>query len=466
MAVWQTIVLAAFLATGSDVQLLNFTGSQCPHCQKMEPVLGQLEQQGIAIKDINVEQHVDIARRFRVEAIPTYIVLVNGQEAGRVVGATSYDKLLALVPHGKTTPEITETAVRGQSPEVANPPENRLNSMFSKGNGAPSNTNNTELTAVQARALAASVRLKVEDARGHSIGSGTIIDIHDKEALLITCGHIFRQSAGKGKIVVELFQPQMEQVTGELIGYDLERDVALVSFTSQQQLTATQVAGISHKIAANENVFTIGCDHGTEPTVRPTQVKSVNRYTGFPNIEVAGTPADGRSGGGLFTTTGELIGICNAADATDNEGVYAGLPTVHWQLDRVGLASLYNAANNENFAVANANYEAPVRELAAVQPPPVFTQEQVPANRLPSEASDLEVICIVRSRKNPEAKRQIYVLDNVSHQLLRDMAHSSVDPTTKADLLLQSERQSEPQIATRPIQPNAPIVRGQSADRR
>ena len=62
-----------------------------------------------------------------------------------------------------------------------------------------------------ARLVAASVRLRVEDPDGHSCGSGTIIDARGGEALILTCGHIFRDSQGKGRIEVDLFGPSGPQ---------------------------------------------------------------------------------------------------------------------------------------------------------------------------------------------------------------------------------------------------------------
>ena len=63
--------------------------------------------------------------------------------------------------------------------------------------------------------IAASVRLRVEDPDGRSCGSGTIIDARQGEALILTCGHIFRDSKGKGPIEVDLFGPGgVQRVTG------------------------------------------------------------------------------------------------------------------------------------------------------------------------------------------------------------------------------------------------------------
>ena len=44
----------------------------------------------------------------------------------------------------------------------------------------------------------------MEDANGHSYGTGTIIDARGGEALVLTCGHIFRDSDGKGPITIDL----------------------------------------------------------------------------------------------------------------------------------------------------------------------------------------------------------------------------------------------------------------------
>ena len=85
----------------------------------------------------------------------------------------------------------------------------------------------------------------------------------------------------------------------------------------------------------------IGCSNGQDPTVLETRVTSLDRYQGPPNIEASGAPAVGRSGGGLFNGKNELVGVCNNADPEGNEGIYAGLESIHDQLDRLGLKEIY-----------------------------------------------------------------------------------------------------------------------------
>ena len=71
---------------------------------------------------------------------------------------------------------------------------------------------------------AATVRLRVFDGHGYGAGTGTIIDTHGEEALVLTCGHLFRDTKGEGKIEVDLFiDGQVETVIGQLIDYEATR---------------------------------------------------------------------------------------------------------------------------------------------------------------------------------------------------------------------------------------------------
>jgi hypothetical protein len=58
---------------------------------------------------------------------------------------------------------------------------------------------------------------------------------------------------------------------------------------------------------------------------------------GAANIETAGIPVQGRSGGGLFNNHGELIGVCFAADKELDEGLYCGTQVIHDRLNKIGF---------------------------------------------------------------------------------------------------------------------------------
>src|SRR4029077_13611084 len=86
----------------------------------------------------------------------------------------------------------------------------------------------TRMPVSDADLLAASVRLRVEDPQGHSCGSGTIIDaLPGGEALVLTCGNLFRDSQGRDKVEVDVFGPApAAHLVGRVVSFDLERDVA------------------------------------------------------------------------------------------------------------------------------------------------------------------------------------------------------------------------------------------------
>ena len=203
-AVLSLAVLAAVSAP-ADMALLHFSSQRCPHCQAMQPIVAQLAQQGVPVQVIDVDQHLSVARDYKVQGVPTFVALRAGQEAGRIEGVTTAEKLLALTQ--------TDKAATGTPAQQGS------------GRGISG-----EILAPEAIARSATVRIKVEDATGFGFGTGTIIDTHDGESLAVTCGHIFRESKGQGKITADVFSAGASQsVAGQLIAYDLDRDIALIS---------------------------------------------------------------------------------------------------------------------------------------------------------------------------------------------------------------------------------------------
>ncbi|MEQ8786363.1 MAG: trypsin-like peptidase domain-containing protein [Pirellulaceae bacterium] len=282
------------------------------------------------------------------------------------------------------------------------------------------------------RALRASVRLTVESPSGNDIGSGTIIDVHGDEALVVTCGHIFRESAGKGPITVEFCGlPGVAAVPGKVISYDASRrDIALVAIRPAAALEPMRVAPPGFQIAERQPVFSVGCDHGGPARVMDSQVSGIDRYVGPPNIEVKGQPAQGRSGGGLFSAEGLLIGICNNADPADDEGIYAALSTVHEQLDQAGLRQLFAA-------VETTTHETPPQSAILVGQSTEFAPNayaELPMNA--AGHSGTEVIFIVRPQDGHGGRSEAITIRNPSPQLLELMhreAHSAAAPQANGD---------------------------------
>lgn len=74
------------------VELLDFYADWCGPCVTMKPVLEELEKEmadTVKITKIDVDQQQEEASKYGVMSIPTYIILKDGEEVDRFIGATS-----------------------------------------------------------------------------------------------------------------------------------------------------------------------------------------------------------------------------------------------------------------------------------------------------------------------------------------------------------------------------------------
>ncbi len=472
-----------------ETVLIEFTADWCGPCQTMQPMLHQLKAAGYPIRQVNVDRNRALAAQYRVTNIPCFVMVAGGREIERQTGATDQARLLGMLqragvqaagrenaralgqsPDGsrskgipffsRETParstdsravEITSLGVQpalAPRPSVATSPQpySRTQSQ-----NPPPITNPTEL---EQRLVRATVRLKVDDPSGHSFGTGTMIDRRGNDVLVLTCGHLFRDFDGTGAILVEFTsQGRQVQAPGRLLSHDLKRDLGLVSIRTLEPVQLARVASGNTPAAIGDRVVNVGCNNGQAPTPRRSRITGIDKYLGPPNLEVAGMPVEGRSGGGVFDQRGNLIGVCFAADPADNEGVYAGLASIHAELDRMGLQAVYRGGNQTSH---------PATSLASVEPPampeqmPVASQQSLPATTGPlitptataamppgdrpavanslsaaeqatlaelgKRVQEAEVICIVRPLNDSQAKSEIIVLDRASPEFLRQLS--------------------------------------------
>lgn len=206
----------------------------------------------------------------------------------------------------------------------------------------PSAFHQTPEFRVKKAARLSAVRLRVDDPSGHSYGTGHIIDYREGEALAITCGHIFRDSKGRGPVMVEQFdewggEKKVYRCPGTVVSYNLERDLGFVAFRPAQLCVYARIAKRGTRITPGMPCFSVGCDLGADPSVNDCCVTNVDRYQGPPNIEASGAPVEGRSGGALFDRSGRVLAICFAADYAGDEGLYTSLESIHAEMERLGL---------------------------------------------------------------------------------------------------------------------------------
>jgi hypothetical protein len=309
----------------------------------------------------------------------------------------------------------------------------------------------------------------VEDPEGESSGTGTIVDVHGQEALVLTCGHLFRDSQGKGSIAVDLFATaEGRTVQGTLIRFDLKRDLALVAIPANEQMDAIPIAGPTFHVAQGQRLFSVGCNEGADPTVMRGQLKAINKYLGPENLVVSGRPIYGRSGGGLFSYDGRLIGVCNAADPELNEGLYAAFASIHRHLDDAKLSFIYR--DDAGVQVASAETDAAPRKLSPLpgrssptnQPTdlhaasprddrPRGRSDVSPDGSLPwlaqgaegAEPDGAEVICIIRSKTDPAGENKVVVLDRPSRDFLQRLTDEQRDQQSRQMTRLRTRPASQ-----------------------
>jgi hypothetical protein len=173
-------------------------------------------------------------------------------------------------------------------------------------------------------------------------GSGTVIEGHPDQAVALTAAHVLR---GSRWIKVELFSDQLDRQgglgrpigtwKGHAIASDPDRDVAIIGFRPGRRLAASPVASPGWK-PDGEPMCSVGCSHGKDATSWSDRiVGEASIAGGFPVYLTFRQPVEGRSGGGLFDSMGRVVGVCNAAEPTAHQGIYAECSSINAILTRM-----------------------------------------------------------------------------------------------------------------------------------
>ena len=79
--------------------LLDFWATWCGPCKMVSPLVDEiaLENADIKVGKINVDEQPELAAKFGVMSIPTLVVMENGKEVNRSIGAMPKASILKLV---------------------------------------------------------------------------------------------------------------------------------------------------------------------------------------------------------------------------------------------------------------------------------------------------------------------------------------------------------------------------------
>lgn len=80
--------------------LLDFWATWCGPCRMMSPVVDEIAESmntSIKVGKINIDECPNLAEKYGVMSIPTFVVLKNGIETGRTVGVQSKEEITKLI---------------------------------------------------------------------------------------------------------------------------------------------------------------------------------------------------------------------------------------------------------------------------------------------------------------------------------------------------------------------------------
>ena len=389
-------------AAPPEVELLDFTASYCQPCRQMLPVIQRMEQDRFNVRRVDISEEPDLSAKFKITGVPTLIVMVEGREVQRFVGLTSESVLRNAMlkatrdlqeKRGIVTPppDSPTEPLRADSPEsspesspdaspstnpgirtteATTPPRRSLTDVFSRvfGSGQKSpgvirgqSPANEQPLSGLVLAAAATVRVQVEGRSTEGgravreVGTGTIIHSAPTETLVLTCAHFFLNLQKTGSTVtVEVFEngePQAFAAT--VLGGSHTLDLAVVRIVPKRVFPAIAIASTAPKVDPGLQLVSFGCDAGRPPGRLDTELIAVNRYLGADNLVCSKDPASGRSGGGLYTSSGTLVGVCSCADREKSQGLYMAWKSVQALIQELQLERVLEGAEEPSQSPAD-----------------------------------------------------------------------------------------------------------------
>jgi len=82
------------------VYLVDLFSNRCPPCKTLAPTISSLAEKyagKVVVCKVDVQRAPGVARRYRVQAVPTVLVLSNGKEVKRLVGLRAESKYAAVL---------------------------------------------------------------------------------------------------------------------------------------------------------------------------------------------------------------------------------------------------------------------------------------------------------------------------------------------------------------------------------
>ena len=84
----------------TEVTLIEFYATWCPHCQRMMPIVAKIKEDikgKVDVYQYDVDKNQALCEQEDIESYPTFIIYKSGKEVWRESGEMTYEDLLAKV---------------------------------------------------------------------------------------------------------------------------------------------------------------------------------------------------------------------------------------------------------------------------------------------------------------------------------------------------------------------------------
>jgi thioredoxin 1 len=85
-------------------EVIDFWATWCGPCKMMNPILDEIEKEypDLTITKYDIDQDLSKAEEYSIQSVPTYIILKDGVEIDRIIGAKpKFAFLKRVFPEGE-----------------------------------------------------------------------------------------------------------------------------------------------------------------------------------------------------------------------------------------------------------------------------------------------------------------------------------------------------------------------------
>ena len=70
-------------------EVIDFWATWCGPCKLMNPIIDEVEKENpdLTITRVDIDSNKDMVEQYKVQSVPTYVILKDGVEIDRIIGA-------------------------------------------------------------------------------------------------------------------------------------------------------------------------------------------------------------------------------------------------------------------------------------------------------------------------------------------------------------------------------------------